>query len=82
MIEIKNKVIFLQRSAVSIGKEMQLSANIQGQLKKKVTRVKKLKIAEKIAVELTGTYKEFEIKIDPADSKHAPKIKAMLKVKR
>jgi len=82
MIDIKNKVTFLRKSMGGIDKRFQISSNIQGQLKKKVTRLKKLKIAEKITVELTGNYKEFEIKIDPADTKHAPKIKAMLKVKR
>ncbi len=81
MIDIKNKVIFLRKAAVGIDKEFQLSSNIQGQLKKKVIKLKKLRIAEKVSVELTGSYKEFEIKIDPADSKHASKIKALLKVK-
>jgi len=82
MIDIKNKVIFLRQSVSGIDREFQVSLNIQGQLKKKVSRVKKLKIAEKVSVELTGNFRAFEIKIDPADSKHAPKIKAMLKVKR
>ena len=81
MIDIKNKVVFLRKAAAGIDKEFQLSSNIQGQLKKKVIRLKKLKIAEKVSVELTGSYKEFEVKIDPADSKHAPKIKALLKIK-
>lgn len=82
MIDIKNKVVFLRRSNVVIGKELQLSTNIQGQLKKKVTRLKKLKIKDKVSVVLTGSYKEIDIKIDPADSEHAPMIKAMLKIKR
>lgn len=82
MIDVKNKVIFLKRSAGGMDKEYQLSSNVQGQLKKKVISVKKLKIADKITVELTGSYKAFELKIEPADSKYAPKIKAMLKVKR
>jgi len=82
MIDVKNKVVFLPKAAGGINKENQLSSNIQGQLKKKVIKVKKLKIKETIKVELTGSYKEFEIKIDPEDSKHAPKIKALLKVKR
>lgn len=81
MIDIKNKVVFLRKAAAGIDKEFQLSSNIQGQLKKKVIRLKKLKIAEKVSVELTGSYKELEVKIDPADSKHAPKIKALLKIK-
>ncbi len=82
MIKIKNKVVFLSKTAAGIGNEIQLSSNIQGQLKKKITRLKKLKIKEDVSVELTGSYKEFEIKIDPANSPHAPKIKALLKVKR
>ncbi len=82
MIEVKNKVVFLGKSTGGINKQNQLSGNIQGQLKKKIIGIKKLKIAEKITVELTGNYKAFEVKIDPADSKYAPKIKALLKVKR
>jgi len=82
MVDVKNKVVFLRRSAGGIDKEFQLSSNIQGQLNKRVIKVKKLKIAEKIAVELTGSYKDFSIKIEPEDSNHAPKIKALLKVKR
>lgn len=82
MIDVKNKVVFLRRSAGGMDKEYQLSSNVQGQLKKKVTSVKKLKVADKISVELTGSYKSFEIKIEPADTKYAAKIKAMLKVKR
>lgn len=82
MVDVKNKVVFLGKSAGGINKENQLSSNIQGQLKKKIIKVKKMKIAEKISVEITGSYKEFEIKIEPADSAHAPKIKALLKVKR
>ena len=82
MVDVKNKVVFLRKAAGGIDKEFQLSSNIQGQLKKKVIKVKKLKIADKISVELTGSYKNFEIKIDPSDSAHAPKIKALLKVKR
>ena len=81
MIEVKNKVVFLQIGTAGIGNDYQLSRNIQGQLKKKVTRIKKLKIADKVTVELTGSYKKIEIKIDPADSPHAPRIKAMLKLK-
>jgi len=82
MVEVKNKVVFLMKSVGSIDKPYQISSNIQGQLKKKVIKVKKLKIAEKITVELTGNYKDFDVKIEPADTKHASKIKAMLKVKR
>ena len=82
MIDIKNKVVFLRKAAGGQDKQYQLSCNIQGQLKKKVIKVKKLKIADDVKVELTGSYKEFEVKIDPADSEHAAKINAMLKVKR
>jgi len=70
------------KSVGSIDKPYQISSNVQGQLKKKVIKVKKLKVAEDIKVEITGNYKEFEVKIDPADTKHATKIMAMLKVKR
>jgi len=70
------------KSVGSIDKPYQISSNIQGQLKKKVIKVKKLKIAEDIKVEITGNYKEFDIKIEPADTKHAAKILAMLEVKR
>lgn len=82
MVTVKNKVVFLSKKSAGIGNEQQLSTNIQGQLKKKVTRLKKLKIKEEIKVELTGNYKEIEIKIDPADTKHASKIKGILKLKR
>lgn len=82
MVEVTNKVVFLAKSTSGINKENQVSSNIQGQLKKKMIKVHKMKIKEKITVLLTGTYKDFEIKIDPADNEHAPKIRAMLKVKR
>lgn len=82
MIDIKNKVVFLKRASVGMDKRYQLSSNIQGQLKKKIITLKKLKVDEKISVLLTGSFKEFEVKVDPADSKYAPKIKAILKVKR
>lgn len=81
MIDVKNKVVFIRKTAGAMDKQYQLSSNIQGQLKKKVTRLKKLKVAEKVSVVLTGSYKDFEIKIDPADSIHAAKIKALLKIK-
>ena len=81
MIDVKNKVVFLRKSGGGMDKEFQLSSNVQGQLKKKIIRLKKLKVSDTVAVELTGNYKEFDINIDPADSKHAPKIKALLKVK-
>lgn len=82
MVDIKNKVIFLRNAVGRMDKQYQLSSNIQGQLKKKIIKVKKLKIAEKVSVVLIGSYKEFEVKIDPSDSIHAPKINALLKVKR
>lgn len=82
MVEVTNKVVFLGKSGTGMNKENQVSSNIQGQLKKKIIKVEKLKIKEKITVLLTGTYQEFEVKIDPADNDHAPKIKALLKVKR
>ena len=82
MITVKNKVVFLRNATSGINPEFQISTNIQGQLKKKVTRLKKLKIKEKVSVELIGSYKEFEIKIDPADSPHAARINSMLKIKR
>jgi len=81
MVEVKNKVVFLRRGVGGVDKNSQNSLNMQGQLKKRVTKVKKLKIAEKISVELTGSYKDIKIKIDPADSKHADRIKAMLTLK-
>jgi len=82
MLDVKNKVVFLRKSVGGIDKQYQLSSNVQGQLKKKIIKVKKIKTSEKISVELTGSYKEFEIKITPKDSKHAPAILGMLKVKR
>jgi len=82
MIEVKNKVIFLRRSAGGMDKQYQLSSNVQGQLKKKIIKVKKIKTTDKVSVKLTGSYKEFEIEIDPADSVHASKINSLLKVKR
>jgi len=82
MIDVKNKVVFLSKTVAGINREFQISSNIQGQLKKKVIKVKKLRIKDKVSVEITGTYKAFEIKIDPADSEHAPRINGILKVKR
>lgn len=81
MIDVKNKIVFLRKSGGGMNKDFQLSSNIQGQLKKKVIKLKKLKVSDKILVELSGNYNEFDIKIDPADSTHAPKIKALLKIK-
>lgn len=82
MIDVKNKVIFLRKAVGGQDKEYQLSSNIQGQLKKKVIKVKKIKTSDDVAVEITGSYKEFEVKITPADSKHVPEIMSLLKVKR
>jgi len=81
MIEVKNKVVFIRPSAAGMAKAYQLSANVQGKLKKKIIKVKKLKIKEKIAVELSGSFKDIQIKIEPANTEHAAKIKAMLTVK-
>ena len=64
-----------------LDKEFVKSSDVQGQLKKKITRVQKLKIREDIKVKLTGSYKEFKVEITPTDTKHAPKILAMLKIK-
>ena len=82
MIDVKNKVIFLRKAVGGQDKEYQLSSNIQGQLKKKVIKVKKIKTSDKVVVEITGSYKEFEVKIDPPTSEHAAAINSMLKVKR
>ncbi len=81
MIKVTNKVAFLRKSTGAIDKEFVKSSDVQGQLKKKITRVQKLKIREDIKVKLTGSYKEFKVEITPADTKHAPKILAMLKIK-
>lgn len=82
MIDVKNKVVFLRKSVGGIDKQYQLSSNVQGQLKKKVIKVKKIKTSEKISVLITGSYKEFEVKITPEDSKHVLEIMSLLKVKR
>lgn len=80
MVKVINKVVFLPKSTGAIDKEFIKSSNLQGKLKKKVTRVKKLKIASDIVVTLTGSYKDFKVEIKPDDTKHASKIKGMLKV--
>ncbi len=82
MIDVKNKVIFLRKAVGGQDKEYQLSSNIQGQLKKKIIKIKKIKTSDDVAVEITGSYKEIEVKITPADSKHVPEIMSLLKVKR
>lgn len=79
MVKVVNKVIFLKKATGGINRESQLSANVQGQLKKKVTKVKKLKTEKDVAVTLTGSYKAYEIKVEPADAKEASKIIGMLK---
>ncbi len=81
MIKIKNKVVFLRTNSGGVDNRIQQSINMQGRLKKKVKRVQKLRIAEDIAVELSGNYKDIKIKIEPADTKHANMITAMLRVK-
>jgi len=81
MIKIKNKVVFLRTSSGGVDNRIQQSINMQGRLKKKVKRVQKLKIAEDIKVELSGNYTDVKIKIEPADTKHANMITAMLRVK-
>ena len=79
MIKVINKVIFLKKASSGIVKESQMSANVQGTLKKKVIKVKKLKTAADITVTITGTYKEYKIEVKPADAKEASKIIGMLK---
>ena len=79
MITVTNKVIFLPKSGGGINKENQLSANVQGSLKKKIIKVKKLKSDKDIKVLLTGSYKEYTIEVDPKDAPLASKIIGMLK---
>ena len=79
MIKVVNKVIFLKKASGGILRESQLSANVQGQLKKKITKVKKLKTAADITVTLTGSYKEYTIEIEHKDAKLASKIIGILK---
>ena len=79
MIKVTNKVIFLKKASSGILKESQLSANVQGTLKKKITKVKKLKTSADITVTITGSYKEYKIEVEPADAKEASKIIGMLK---
>ncbi len=79
MIKVVNKVIFLKKASGGILRESQLSANVQGQLKKKITKVKKLKTAADITVTLTGSHKEYTIEIEPKDAKLASKIIGILK---
>lgn len=79
MIKVTNKVIFLPKGSGGMMKENQLSANVQGKLKKKITTVKKMKTSEDVKVLLTGTYKEYSIEIDPKDAKLASKIIGILK---
>jgi len=81
MIKIKNKVVFLRTNSGGVDNRIQQSINLQGRLKKKVKRVQKLRISEDIKVELSGNYKDIKIKIEPADTKHANMITAMLRVK-
>ena len=79
MIKVTNKVVFLPKAGGGMIKENQLSSNVQGALKKKIIKVKKLKSSTDIKVLLTGTYKEYKIEVDPKDAKLASKIIGMLK---
>ncbi len=79
MIEVINKVIFLPKSGAGINKENQISANVQGKLKKMITKVKKLNTSTELKVTLTGSYKDYKIEVEPKDAKEASKIIGMLK---
>ena len=79
MIKVKNKVIFLNKPSGGINRDAQLSANVQGQLKKKITKVKKLKSTGEIKVTIKGSYKAYEVEIEPKDSPLASKIQGILK---
>lgn len=79
MITVTNKVIFLPKSGGGINKENQLSANVQGSLKKKIIKVKKLKSDKEIKVLISGSYNDYKIEVDPKDAKIASKIIGMLK---
>lgn len=79
MIKVTNKVVFLPKGSGGMMKENQLSANIQGKLKKMIIKVEKLKTSEDVKVMLTGSYKDYEIKVEPKDAKLASKIIGMLK---
>lgn len=79
MIKVDNKVIFLKKASGGINRESQLSSNVQGTLKKKVTKVKKIKTSEDIKVTITGTYKEYKIEVEPKGNKLESKIIGMLK---
>ncbi len=82
MITVTNKVIFLPKSGGGINKENQLSANVQGTLKKMIVKVKKLKTDQDIKVLLTGGYKDYTVEVTPKDAKIASKIIGMLKSKK
>ncbi len=80
MVKVKNKVIFIAKSKGAMDKEFIKSTELQGRLRKKITRVQKLKIASPIEVLITGSYKEYKIELKPKDTKHASKILGMLKI--
>lgn len=79
MIKVTNKVIFMPKSGAGMNKENQISANVQGKLKKMIIKVKKLKSKKEIKVLLRGTYSDYTIEVDPKDSELASKIIGMLK---
>ncbi len=79
MIKVDNKVIFLKKASGGILRESQMSANVQGQLKKKISKVKKLKASGDIKVTIKGSYKEYTIEIEPKDAQLASKIIGILK---
>jgi len=79
MVTVTNKVIFLPKSGMGMNKENQVSANVQGKLKKMIVKVKKMKTEGDIKVTLEGNYKEYTIEIEPKDAKEASKIIGMLK---
>ncbi len=79
MVTVTNKVIFLPKNGMGMSKENQVSANVQGKLKKMIIKVKKMKTEADIKVKLTGSYNDYTIEVDPKDAKEASKIIGMLK---
>jgi len=79
MIKVTNKVIFMPKSGAGMNKDNQLSANVQGKLKKMIIKVKKLKSEKDINVLLEGTYNDYSVTVDPKDAPLASKIIGMLK---
>lgn len=82
MVKVVNKVVFIRKPVGARDQEFQISSNEQGGLKKKISRVKKLKIKEDITVKLTGSYKAYEVEVTPKDSPHASKLMGILKKKK